>query len=88
MTTLEETRRAWMDAIHDHSDAVALSQNTGRPIPNLRELLANLRATRCAYFDNYLEVERRANEERRKKIVTVASALHDEVNSIKRDSHP
>lgn len=75
-----------MDAIRDHSDAVEVSRDTGKPIPNLSDLLAKLKAARCAYFDNYLEVERRANEEWYKKFVPTAGPRHLELNNVKSDS--
>ena len=58
-----------MDAMREYSAAAALSRDTGLPIPNIGNLLAKMRAARCAYMEQYLQVEKRENEERRKKII-------------------
>ena len=86
--TLEEKRRTWISAIRDHSDAVALSRDTGNPIPNLVDLLAKLKAARCAYFDEYLEAGRRQNEMYCERFVTVTSASAAGKNDVDRDSTP
>lgn len=67
MMILEEKRRAWLSAIREHRDAVEISRDTGKPIPNLLALLAKLKAARCAYFDEYLEAHRHENEEFRRR---------------------
>ena len=64
---LEEKRRAWLSAIREHRDAVALSRATGKPIPHLLALLAKLKSARCAYFEEYLEAQRHENEEFRRR---------------------
>jgi hypothetical protein len=81
MKILEEKRRAWMSAVRDH---MTLSRDTGKPIPHLIDLLAKLKAARCAYFDEYREANRRENEEWRKRfsVATTSKNLDsDEASS-------
>lgn len=56
-----------MSAIREHRDAVALSRDTGKPIPDLLALLAKLKAARRAYFEEYIETQRHENEEFRRR---------------------
>lgn len=75
MTTLEEKRTTWMNAVRDHRDAVKLSLDTGSPIPNLSALLANLKATRQDYFDEFLDACRHENENLRKRFFIATAPL-------------
>ena len=78
MMILEQKRRNWMNAVREHSDAVAQSRVTGKPIPHLMDLLANLKAARSAYFEEYLASSRHENEEWRKRFIIFTSSNHAE----------
>lgn len=47
-----------MKAVRNHTDAVALRREKGEQIPHLMDLLAKLKAARCAYFEEYLKANR------------------------------
>lgn len=86
MSTLEEKRMAWFNAVREHKDAVKLSRDTGEPIPNLLALLGALNTTRRAYFSEYLDVDKREDEEWRKRFVVAYAPMRVEASSSEEDS--
>lgn len=65
-----------MSAIHDYSDALKVSHDTGKAISNLLDLLAKLKSARRDYFNEYLAVSRQENEDYQKRYIIATTPEH------------